>query len=418
MTLAAVALAPGAATVRVAGVEPGGVPRLLAELPAPAEPAEVIGPPPDDLVLVHPVRWTAEQVADHARSVSATRTVPASVAAAAGTGARAVLDVGYSGAEATLLCGEEVVAHRWCPVGGAALDEVLVGDPRIREALSLLPVVDGVHADALRAAITPLLREVVALLDDVEEGPVLLVGGVARTPLLAELVDAAGVPGAVVAPRPDAAAVLGALTLPPTLAVRARAAQARASWLGPVPSRRVRPGRVAAAALAGVGVGAALLGAGRMLAPSARVAPSGVLVQYGYRLDVPAGWEHTGGLPERRRTLLTPVAAPEGSDLLAVERTPLGYDTGAEPERARAELRAVFDEAVARGSALSDFKPSVTVAGRTVATYRQQMGSAAVDWFVVLDGDAQLSVGCQHTRAGAAAVRAACEVVVGSVRRE
>jgi type VII secretion-associated protein (TIGR03931 family) len=417
MTLAAVAVAPGAATVRVAGVEPGGSPRLLAELPTSADPAEVIGPPPDDLVLVHPARWTAEQIADHARSLSATRAVPAPVAAAAGTGARAVLDVGYGGAEATRLCGDEVVAHRWCPVGGAALDQVLVGGPRVRETLSLLPVVDGVDADGLRDAITPLLREVVALLDDVEEGPVLLVGGVARTPLLAELVDAAGIPDAVVAARPEAAAVLGALTLPAPVSARKRAAQP-ASWLGPVASRRVRPGRVAATVIAGVGVGAALLGAGRMLTPPPRVVPSGVLVQYGYRLDVPAGWEHTGGLPERRRTLLTPVAAPEGSDLLAVERTPLGYDTGAEPERARAELRAVFDEAVARGSALSDFEPSVTVAGRSVATYTQQMGGATVDWFVVLDGDAQLSVGCQHTRAGAAAVRAACEVVVGSIRRE
>ena len=41
--------------------------------------------------------------------------------------------------------------------------------------------------------------------------PVLLVGGVARTPLLAELLDAAGVHDVRVADRPDAAAVLGAL---------------------------------------------------------------------------------------------------------------------------------------------------------------------------------------------------------------
>ena len=73
-----------------------------------------------------------------------------------------------------------------------------------------------------------------------------------------------------------------------------------------------------------------------------------VLVQYGYRLDLPAGWEHTGGLPERRRSLLTRVGAPQGTDLIAVERTPLGYDAAAEPERAAAEMRAVFDR-VRRG---------------------------------------------------------------------
>jgi hypothetical protein len=46
---------------------------------------------------------------------------------------------------------------------------------------------------------------------------VLLIGGVARTPLLAELLDAAG-PGRRVADRPDSAAVVGALRLPPRAA--------------------------------------------------------------------------------------------------------------------------------------------------------------------------------------------------------
>jgi hypothetical protein len=52
-------------------------------------------------------------------------------------------------------------------------------------------------------------------------------------------------------------------------------------------------------------------------------------------------------------------------------------------------------------------------------SYRQRDadGRTEVDWFVVLDGDAQLSIGCRHTPAAAEAVRAACAVVVGSVRR-
>jgi type VII secretion-associated protein (TIGR03931 family) len=164
---------------------------------------------------------------------------------------------------------------------------------------------------------------------------------------------------------------------------------------------------------------AALLTAGSLLPPpraGAAAVPAGVLVQYGYRFDVPAGWEHGGGLPERRRSLLRPVASPEGSDLIAVERTLLGYDTAAEPERAHAELRAVYDAAVAAGSALSGYGPS-TVAGRPVASYRQQDGASTVDWFVVLDGHSQLSVGCRHTPAGEQAVLAACAVVVGTVRQ-
>ncbi len=66
---------------------------------------------------------------------------------------------------------------------------------------------------------------------------------------------------------------------------------------------------------------------------------------------------------------------------------------------------------------MSAFQPAVTVAGRSVATYRQRGADGwTVDWFVVLDRDGQLSVGCQATPAGVEEVRRACEVVVGSVR--
>ena len=133
---------------------------------------------------------------------------------------------------------------------------------------------------------------------------------------------------------------------------------------------------------------------------------------------MPSGWAHTGGLPERRRVLLTRASAPDGSDVIAVERTPLGYDGDAERPRALAELRAVFDAAVTGGSALSQFRIE-QVAGREVASYRQRddEGRTEVDWFVIIDGDAQLSVGCRHNPTTAGSVRAACAVVVGSVRR-
>jgi type VII secretion-associated protein (TIGR03931 family) len=173
--------------------------------------------------------------------------------------------------------------------------------------------------------------------------------------------------------------------------------------------------RVALLAVAAVAVVVALLAAGRSITPAGPPA-AGVLVQYGYRLDVPAGWEHTGGLPERRRVLLTPASAPEGSDLIAVERSPLGYDSGAEPERARAELYAEFAAAVAAGSRLSGYDPDARVAGRDGVAYRQEdAGGTVVEWFVVLVGDAQLSVGCRHTPANADAVRSACARVVASV---
>jgi type VII secretion-associated protein (TIGR03931 family) len=255
---------------------------------------------------------------------------------------------------------------------------------------------------------------------------VLLIGGVARAPLLAELLDEAGIVDVVVAPLPDATAVLGALRLPVPpgasrtggCAVRAPAAAARR--LPPPAPRPPRPLRTVLLGAAAAALVASLLAVGALLSPpsASDAVPAGVLVQYGYRLDVPSGWEHTGGLPERRRSLLTPVAAPEGSDVVAVESTPLGYDTGAEPGRARAELRSEFDAAVAGGAALSGYVPAASVAGRAVTSYLQRDdGATVVEWFVLLDGDAQLSVGCRHTPARAAAVRAACEVVVGSVRR-
>jgi type VII secretion-associated protein (TIGR03931 family) len=147
--------------------------------------------------------------------------------------------------------------------------------------------------------------------------------------------------------------------------------------------------------------------------------PAGDLVQYGYAVRLPAGWAHTGGLPERRRSLLTPLGAPDGSDLISVERTPLGYDADAEPRRARAELRTTFVTAVAAGAPLSGFDDRARFAGRPVVAYREAGGGEAgdVDWYVVLDGDAQLSVGCRHTGPGAAAVGSACATVVASLRR-
>jgi type VII secretion-associated protein (TIGR03931 family) len=456
-----VAVQLGAATVRVAGAEADGEPWLVAELPAPGPGvagllAELVGPRPEELVLVHPGCWPPPRAAEWALACAGLAgwvwAVPAPLAAA-GRGGVAVLDVGHAGAEATRLGPDGAVrAWRTSPVGGRSLDELLrarlgargagsADARRLREALSLLPAAAAgavlVTAEELRETLAGPLSAAVDALRDVlvraGPAPVLLVGGVARAPLLAELVDAAGIPGVAVAPRPDAAAVLGALVLPreipragpPRAPARGGALARRPGpppvrWLPPLPPRRRRPLRAALVSAAAAGAVAGLLAVGSLLVPSpaADAVPAGVLVQYGYRLDVPAGWEHTGGLPERRRILLTPAAAPEGSDLIAVERSPLGYDAGAEPERASTELRAEFDAAVAGGSALSGYDPLARVAGRAVTGYRQQdPGGTAVEWYVVLDGDAQLSVGCRHTPAHAAMVRAACATVVASVRR-
>jgi type VII secretion-associated protein (TIGR03931 family) len=480
-----IAVQEGTAFVRVAGAPAAGRPWSVAELPAPgpgvaALLTQLVGPRPEELVLVHPARWRPGRVLREVRAHSALARCVRAVAAplaAAGHGDVAVLDVGASGAEAAVLDADgRVRAWAAAGVGGRALDELVAArtgrgrDAReLREALSLRPGGEPELQAALAGALEPAVAALLQVLDGGRQ-PVLLVGGLARAPALARLVDEAGIRGAVVAQRPDAAAVLGALALPagawpagtaagpgatgrepsatgepiargsvPGAAGRAERGAGvcgadRAGAAGSVPEPGPdppgsllpplpvpRPRRLRAALLSAVAAAAVvvLLAAGRLVAPpTAEAVPAGVLVQYGYRLDVPDGWEHAGGLPERRRVLLTPLAAPEGSDLIAVERSPLGYDTAAEPERARAELRAAYDGALAAGSALSGYDPGARFAGRAVTAYRErEAGRAAVDWFVVLDGDAQLSVGCRHTSAGAVAVRAACAVVVTSLRR-
>jgi type VII secretion-associated protein (TIGR03931 family) len=458
-----VAVQLGARTVRAAAAADDGEPWLVAELPSPvgtdrsvqvaALLAELIAPPDaaplDELVLVHPAgeraaRWWAG-CAGLATTVRAVAAPVAAGAAQARDHGLVVLDVGFSGTEVTRLGGDgRVLGVRRSALGGRSLDELVAGRfardasesalaeaGRVREALSLQASVESAWGPLTRAQLRPLLTaafgaavECVRDLVAAEPVPVLLVGGVARTPLLAELLDESGIADVTVAPRPDAAAVLGALLLPseagastPVALGGRRTDSGESSWLGDRPRRR--PMRVAAFAAAAAGLVVALLALGLLLAPGPQpAAAAGVLVQYGYRFEVPDGWEHSGGLPERRRALLTPVAAPEGSDLIAVEHSPLGYDSGAEPERAGAELRAEFAAAVAAGSRLSGYDPHARLAGRAGTAYRQEgEAGTVVEWFVVLDGDAQLSVGCRHTRANADAVRAACARVVASVGR-
>ncbi len=486
-----VAVQVGAAWLRVA--VDGPPPRLLAELPAcSGEPGAVLAGllhglvpgPPDELLVLQPVGEPAPPLLGGFAGLAPTvRAVPAAVAAAAGADAGrdglVVLDVGHAGAEAALVRGGQVVAARRVPVGGARLDGVtrgllpVGGGPApaatvraAREALSLRPEVSWagagerrtLAAEDLRAALAgPLsavveaVREVLGVARAGRAPPVLLVGGVARTPLLAEMLDAAGIGGVRVAPRPDAVAVLGALRLPvatppcrptpPPAAVGAAPPPRSAAtpwstptgpWLPPVAPPGHRWARVLLGVALAVGVAVGLLAVRAAPEPVASAA-AGDLVQYGYAVRLPAGWAHTGGLPERRRSLLTPVATPDGSDLISVERTPLGYDADAEPARARAELRAAFDAAVRAGAPLSGYSADARVAGRPVVAYREagpgrdvgrdvgrdggSDGEWDVDWYVVLDGDAQLSVGCRHTAARAAVVRAACATVVGSLRR-
>lgn len=354
----------------------------------------------------------------------------------AGPGERVVVDLGHRATRVTSVRRGAVLARRSGP-GGVDLDRAVAGlldcsvddARRVREELSLQPTAEGpdgrtVTADEVGAVLRPALAEVVAAVVALAAGgvPVLLVGGGARAPLPAELLDLAGLTDVLVDPRPDTAVVRaaaawsvgsGAAWSVGSVGSGAVARPVR-SWLGePAPVTR-RPGRalLAVTAVAVVLGGLYLLGASR--APGTPV-DGEALAQYGYRFAMPPGWAHTGGEPQRRRSLLTPLAAPEGSDLIAVEATPLGYDAAAEPRRAAAELRAEFDSQTATGAPLSEYRPDAGVAGRGVTSYRERDGETTVQWFVLLDHSVQLSVGCRRTVVGEAAVDAACAHVLESI---
>lgn len=475
------AVQAGTSAVRVAGDD--GAPGVLAEVAGPPTPervgrvlAEVVGPGPGagEVVVLRDgvlpgVRDGPGPLVPGARGMDAGWAAlwgpggPGAGGAGGVGGPWLVVDAGHGGTTVTRVEPDGRCVARRCGIGGARLDDLVAGmlrapgGPEVpvvvarqaRESLSLLPVVTvrppsgaelRLGSPAVRAVLRPLLAQVaeeVARLAGPGPVPVLLVGGLARTPLLAELLDAAGVGPVTVAPRPDAAAVLGALRAPlpgegprrsglgaaavelpveplggpaPPGARPAPSAGSGGARLPPPPPRRRRGTSALLAAVAAVVVAAFALAPD----PPPPVEP-GAVAQYGYVLLLPDGWVHAGGLPERRRVLLAPVAAPEGSDVVTVERTPLGYDATAEPGRAVADLRAAFDAAVAGGAPLAGFAPAARFAGRPVATYREQDGASGVDWYVLLDVADQVSVGCRHTAAGAQAVARACAEVVGSL---
>ena len=387
---------------------------------------ELFGSALTELLLVHPTRWPPDRVAcwvaAHAAVAASVRPVPAAVAAArharcAGGGPLAVLDVGAGGTEATLLAADGRVLGlpdrpgRWraprrrgrgaARSPGAATPPAHGGSGKpcrwCRAARGCRPTNSAPRWPPARAAVAPLAE--------------VRRGGRSGPPGAARRRGGPGPrcsPSASNAPRVSRRSRWPHGRIPPPCSARscpphagsggrarARGESAGRATAGGGRSRRGGPAAAARAAALPAAAVAATGTASRSVRPRHRRRPSDRpgarrAREYGYRVGVPAGWEHTGGLPERRRGLLTRIGAPRGSDLIAVERTPLGYDAGAEPERAAAELRAAFDAAVATGPRLSGYDPA-PVAGRPVTTVppASRPTRTVVEWYVVLDGDAQ-----------------------------
>ncbi|WP_028926902.1 type VII secretion-associated protein [Pseudonocardia acaciae] len=398
----------GAKRIRLAVVDvQGGRARVLASRSV----AEALGDAvADELVVVHPPDWTdaavraaAATVAGHAGSV---RTRSSALAAATEATARtpvppgplAVIQADPAGVTATVLSGERALACRR-PPGGAPPD-----------ALAAVTAAAGIPPHALTG------------------GVLLLAPDPGRW--LAPLADLVGEPP-LVPPDPDRLAVLGALR--PSVLPTARRTPSPTppppaladGLLAPPPRRRRRRrARAALAALAVPTLAAVTAGLAAAVVedPPPPAHTAGILAQYDYTVSLPAGWHHSGGDPDLRRTLLTPAGAPDGSDLISIEQHPLGYDGIAERDRAVRELAERLRLARATGADLTDLDTDLDAptppGARGFSTYRQRQPrrGAEVDWYVLFDRDAQLSVGCQRTPAGADAVRAACAEVIASIR--
>jgi molecular chaperone DnaK len=135
------------------------------------------------------------------------------------------------------------------------------------------------------------------------------------------------------------------------------------------------------------------------------------IAQYDYQFTLPRGWQQTGGDSGERRVLIKPSDAVAGADAIAVQEFQLRQNTDTERATVVNQLR---DRVLARGS--FGFKPSVRYGGKDVVSYRARENGATVDWYVIFDGNIQLSTGCQFTERGKARVGPACEEVVRGMR--
>ncbi|GAB2852841.1 type VII secretion-associated protein [Lentzea nigeriaca] len=141
---------------------------------------------------------------------------------------------------------------------------------------------------------------------------------------------------------------------------------------------------------------------------------------YDYKFTRPDGWEQTGGAPVDRQVLLQPIDRKTTSgdspvDRIAVQEQTLVYDSGVDRPRALNELRGQYEKREKDGDKVSGFADAATFAGKSVVHYREEVSGADVDWYIQFVGKVQVSVGCQATEAGKAAVASACEQIVRSL---
>ncbi|WP_020498891.1 type VII secretion-associated protein [Sciscionella marina] len=141
------------------------------------------------------------------------------------------------------------------------------------------------------------------------------------------------------------------------------------------------------------------------------------LAAYDYAFTLPAGWQQSGGNPPRRGITVSPGGDASPEARVYVEETRLRKPVN--NAQARQGFLADLEPKV-RAAGFTGFRPSIKYADRDVAYYRGQSAEgsvrANVDWYVLVDGEVQLSIGCQYSEAQAQNMRPSCERIVRSMR--
>jgi type VII secretion-associated protein (TIGR03931 family) len=177
--------------------------------------------------------------------------------------------------------------------------------------------------------------------------------------------------------------------------------------LQPPASKRKRGWLVAATTLLVVAAAATAFLLTRQNGPPP---PAGrTIAQFDYQFTLPESWKQVSSDTVNREVRAKPSDAENGQDLILVQELALNFDGTAERGRAVGALRTKYGQSTLR---LSDLNDKATFAGREVVFYRQRLDKATVDWFVLFEGHAQVSIGCQYTDTGHDRVIAACDQVV------
>jgi type VII secretion-associated protein (TIGR03931 family) len=142
--------------------------------------------------------------------------------------------------------------------------------------------------------------------------------------------------------------------------------------------------------------------------------PAGrTIAQFDYQFTMPEDWKQVSSDTQNREVRVKPENAEQGQDTVIVQELALSFDGTAERDRAVSALRGKYERSTLR---LADLNDNATFAGRQVVFYRQHLDTATVEWFVLFEGRAQVSIGCQYTGAGRDRVMGACDQVVRTMK--